>query len=183
LTGPNSDENPSTKNPLGNPAWPGQTSTGGSNWVGYLGAKYNSTLTLLWNYAGSGCVIDRTIIPPRLPEYLSFSEQVDSFNASIGHRPDYAPWTPENSAVGIWFGVNELGRTKYFPAQNLTQVIPCMIKSLGAQAQILHDIGLRNFAFFEVPREYKLILFSMSRTKLTASSVGVGSRHSRFTSN
>ncbi|KAH6869781.1 hypothetical protein B0T10DRAFT_593305, partial [Thelonectria olida] len=151
LTGLNSKKNPSTKNPLGNPSWPGKTSTGGANWVGYFGTKFNSTLTLLWNYASSGCVIDRAVVPPRLPKYLTFVDQVGFFNASIANRPEYAPWTPENSAVGIWFGINELGRTKYFPARNLTEVIPRMIESLGAQAQILHGIGLRNFAFLEIP--------------------------------
>jgi hypothetical protein len=149
--GKGSEINPSAKNPLGNP-FPGITSAGGINWLGYMAARYNKTMTLVWNYSRSGAVTDRNITPINETKYTDFAEQIQQFNLTIGQRPDYAPWTAENAVAGIWFGVNDLGNARGW--NNLSTIPPMVAESLVNQAQVLHTMGLRNFLFIEMPREF-----------------------------
>ncbi|KAH6888448.1 hypothetical protein B0T10DRAFT_606838 [Thelonectria olida] len=149
LTGRGSKANPSAENPIGTPEWPGDTSTGGINWLGYMASHFNKTTTLVWNYASSGAVVDRTVVPPRRPIFIDFAEQVRQFKASIGQRPDYAPWTPDNAVAGIWLGLNDFGES--FRWDNLSTITSLLSERLIGQSQVLYDIGLRNFLFIEIP--------------------------------
>lgn len=146
-TGPGSEFNPSASNPFGNPEWPGNCTSKGKNWIGYMASEFNSTLTLAWTFGSGGSVIDPSIVPPR-PSRSTFVKQVQEFNASIGHRPAHAPWTPENAVAGMWFGSNDMTHSWKYP--NLTVVMPNLVDGLLAQAQVLHSIGIRNFLFFEL---------------------------------
>ncbi|GAB7336618.1 hypothetical protein MBLNU13_g10314t2 [Cladosporium sp. NU13] len=58
---------PSSQNILGNPAFPGWTTTGGLNWLEFLATEANSTLTYVYNFASGGATSDSTIIPQSSP--------------------------------------------------------------------------------------------------------------------
>ncbi|KAH6886914.1 hypothetical protein B0T10DRAFT_607746 [Thelonectria olida] len=148
LTGPGSDLNPSPSNPMGNPAWPGDTTSKGRNWLGYMSSEFNSTLTLNWNFAQHGSIIDWGIVPSWRADKLSFSQQIQEFNKTIGHRPNYAPWTSENTVASVWFGLNDMTNSRKWA--NLTVVIPDLVDGMLTHAQTLYGMGFRNFLFFEL---------------------------------
>jgi hypothetical protein len=49
---------PAPGNPLGNPAYPGKTATGGPNWIDAATVTYNHSLVLTYNFAYSGATIN-----------------------------------------------------------------------------------------------------------------------------
>ncbi|EAW11688.1 fungal cellulose binding domain protein [Aspergillus clavatus NRRL 1] len=102
---------PSESNPLGNPTLPGWTSSGGLNWIGALISKYNTSTVLSYNFAYGGATTNASIVKPYAPTVRSFIDQVAEFSSSIATKPSYAPWTAENSLVGVWMGVNDVGNT------------------------------------------------------------------------
>ena len=55
---------PSLGNPLGNPPYPGYTSSNGPNWVDYLTVKYNQSLVETYNIAFGGATIDSDLVAP-----------------------------------------------------------------------------------------------------------------------
>lgn len=167
ITGPGSEFNPSAKNPIGNPEWPGRTTTHGRNWLGYMASEFNSSLTLVWNYAAGGSVINPAIVTPRLPTHSTLVKQVNWVNTTIGHRPDYAPWNSENTVAAVWFGLNDMTRSREFT--NLTTVIPILVQGMFEQAQRLHTLGVRNFLFFELAREYSPFHAEETQTNVISS--------------
>ncbi|KAG6889522.1 hypothetical protein C0995_000403 [Termitomyces sp. Mi166 len=104
---------PSVGNPLGNPTYPGWTSSGGENWVDYITTKYNNSLLFTYNYAYGGATIDATLVPPYTPTVLSVTDQVNQFLSSAGTKPMATPWTSVNSLFSIWIGINDLGNSYY----------------------------------------------------------------------
>lgn len=142
---------PSAKNPLGNPRMPGITSSGGMNWAGYMATEFNSTLTLLYNFARSGSTVDAEVIPPRINNRFTFANQIVHFNDSIGHKPDYAPWTAENTVAAIWFGINDITLTYKKPGIGKKYINA--VKRIFDLADILYGMGVRQFVFMEVPRK------------------------------
>ncbi|KAJ7803458.1 fungal cellulose binding domain-containing protein [Mycena olivaceomarginata] len=87
------DTLPSVGNPLGNPAFPGETGGGGENFVGFDTTTYNRSLILTYDYAVGGAV--------------------DEFLAGAGKKPATAPWTSENALFSVWIGINDIGNTFY----------------------------------------------------------------------
>ncbi|RSM19108.1 hypothetical protein CDV31_002029 [Fusarium ambrosium] len=140
---------PRASNPIGNPAWPGDTSTGGMNWIGYMVSEFNQTLTLAYGFASSGAVVDPRLVKP-IPYYAyCFEKQIKHFNVSIGQRPGYAPWNADNSVVVIWFGVNDI-RLSY-KRKGIKKHVEKAVKRLFEFTHKLHELGLRQFVFMEVP--------------------------------
>jgi hypothetical protein len=145
-------EGPSAKNPIGNPPLPGSTSSGGNNYISYMATELNTTLTLAYNFARSGAVVDSGIIPTRKNTTFTFGHQIIHFNDTIGHRPHYAAWTAENTVVTIWFGLNDIPRSALVNAQD--KKLEAANRRMLELTEILYDIGIRNFVFIEVPRKY-----------------------------
>ncbi|KAM0542878.1 hypothetical protein ACHAPJ_012601 [Fusarium lateritium] len=140
---------PRPENPIGSPEWPGKTSTGGNNWLTYLTANFNTTLTLTYNFARSGSVIDKKNIKPNPHNTTTFVDQIVHFNDSLGHRPDYAAWTAENAIGTIWLGtidVMEAAKSRY--GVDLLKVSNRRMFELILE---LYDIGLRQFIVMDVP--------------------------------
>ncbi|KPM36717.1 hypothetical protein AK830_g9865 [Neonectria ditissima] len=141
--------NPSAENPIGHPDLPGRTSAGGRNWVGFMVTEFNTTLTLSYNYALSGSTVDSTIITPRPSTAPSFVDQVGHFKQSIGSRPEFAPWTAENSVAGFWFGVNDVRVSYLF--DDMPERLVLTMQSFFEQIQVLYDTGLRRFVLLSLP--------------------------------
>ncbi|KAJ7899211.1 fungal cellulose binding domain-containing protein [Mycena olivaceomarginata] len=144
------DTLPSVGNPLGNPAFPGETGGGGENFVGFDTTAYNRSLILTYDYAVGGAVIDPTLVPPIT---LSLPDEVDEFLAGAGKKPATAPWTSENALFSVWIGVlyvihtvhynsgiagiNDIGNTFYLGGDRAAEA------------------GGRNFLFINVPPTYR----------------------------
>ncbi|KAH7319580.1 carbohydrate esterase family 16 protein [Stachybotrys elegans] len=140
---------PSAANPLGNPPLPGWTASGGLDWVGFMVTEFNSSLTLSYNFAYGGAVVDGDIIPPYADHVRTLIDQVGIFSNSLASKPCYAPWTSDNALFAVWMGVNDVGNSWWMDGQQerLTSIIDAYFE----QVQILYDAGARNFAILTVP--------------------------------
>ncbi|KAF7966559.1 hypothetical protein HWV62_37885 [Athelia sp. TMB] len=105
---------PTPGNPLGNPAYPGITGAGGSNWVDVDTTIYNKSLILTYNYAYSGATIDAALVTPYIPIVASLKDQVEDFLATAAAKPASTPWTSEDSLFSIWIGINDIGNSYYW---------------------------------------------------------------------
>jgi phospholipase/lecithinase/hemolysin len=142
---------PSATNPLGNPELPGQTTSGGLNWIGFLASQYNTSLILSFNFAYGGATTNASIVAPWSPSVLSLIDQVNLFSNSIASKPPSAPWNSHNTLAGIWMGINDIGGSYARP--DLEMVLIEVMNSYFGQLQILYNAGIRNFMLLTVPRE------------------------------
>lgn len=142
---------PSATNPLGNPGLPGQTTDGGLNWIGFLISKYNTSLTLSFNFAVAGATTDANIVPPGNPSIPSLIDQVKLFSNSIASKPPSAPWNSYNTLAGIWMGINDLGAI--YARSDLDTLLLHIMNSYFGQLQTLYNAGIRYFILLTVPRE------------------------------
>lgn len=102
---------PSSGNPLGNPTYPGWTSSGGENWVDYLTTAYNNSEVFTYNYAYGGATIDSDLVTPYDPSVISVTQQVqDQF---LPTQDSIAGWTGENALFSVWIGINDIGNSYY----------------------------------------------------------------------
>ena len=101
---------PSPSNPLGNPAYPGKTTTGGTNYVDYLTMNLNSSLVLTYDYAVGGATINKSLVAPGHAS-RSLIIQTNDFLQGAGKKPKSAPWTSENALFSIWIGINDVGNS------------------------------------------------------------------------
>ncbi|KAF2012528.1 carbohydrate esterase family 16 protein [Aaosphaeria arxii CBS 175.79] len=137
---------PSASNPFGNPAYPGYTSSGGPNWIGYLVTTYNSSLLYSYNFAYGGATVNASLVKPYKPEVKSLIDQVKQFSSSsLATNP---PWTPKESLFGIWMGVNDVGNSY---GQNDSVLLGKILDDYFGQVEILYRAGARNFVFLSVP--------------------------------
>ncbi|ODM24241.1 hypothetical protein SI65_02050 [Aspergillus cristatus] len=94
---------PSASNPMGNPSLGTGTTSGGTNWVGYLTTTQNASLVLSYNLAVGGATIDNTLVSGNPKDLVS---QVDVFQSTYADK-GAVPWTGENAVFGVWIGINE----------------------------------------------------------------------------
>ncbi|KAH8194284.1 hypothetical protein TruAng_011557 [Truncatella angustata] len=141
---------PNVSNPIGNPAYPGSTTSGGPNWIDYLVAKYNDSLAYAYDFAVAGATVDSVIVPPYQSSVKSFVQQVALFEQYYGSGGVYEDvWTAENSLFASWFGINDVLNGYY--ASNWSTVAPQIIHQYFHQVQLVHDAGARSFVVFMVP--------------------------------
>lgn len=114
--------------------------------------EFKAGFTASYNFAYGGATVDGDIIPPYTETVLSMTDQVGLFSNSIAAKPDYAPWTEENTVVGVWMGVNDVGNT-YWNA-DVNETLSLAVDAYFAQLQIVYDSGVRQFVLLTVPREH-----------------------------
>lgn len=102
-------EQPNLGNPLGNPPYPGDTSSGGPNYVDYLTTTYNRSYIQTYNFGYGGGTVDHSLLPSTFSPYvLSFDQQVQQeFIPTYGDKVA-VPWSAANSLVTIFFGINDV---------------------------------------------------------------------------
>ncbi|SPO07522.1 related to cellulose-binding GDSL lipase/acylhydrolase [Cephalotrichum gorgonifer] len=145
-------EQPNAANPLGNPAYPGWTSSNGPNWVGYLTTKYNATANLrTYNLADGGATVDSDLVAPWKPTVRSLVDQVtDGFLPNYGDR-SAARWSPETTVFGIWIGINDVGNS-FWSGRESNEVLYAKIFDVyRGLVDDLYGAGARNFVFLNVP--------------------------------
>ncbi|KAL4863792.1 hypothetical protein BDV12DRAFT_201726 [Aspergillus spectabilis] len=140
---------PSASNPLGNPPYPGWTSSGGPNWISNLVAVYNDSLLLNYNLAYGGATVNATLVPPYTPEVYSLIDQVTEFTEYLSPPPSYAPWNANNTLFAVWQGVNDVGNSWWQPNPDTLQIE--ILDQLFEQIKLVYAGGARNFALLTVP--------------------------------
>lgn len=164
-------EQPNPGNPLGNPPYPGSTSSGGPNYVDYLTTTYNESYIQTYNLGFGGGTVDHLLLPSTFsPNVLSFDQQVQQeFIPTYGDQVA-VPWSAANSLVTIFFGINDvlLALPKHNDSlncaiiksyENLVHQVRLTICAFidekpvltRQKSQQLYDTGLRNFVFMNVP--------------------------------
>lgn len=99
---------PSRGNPLGNPAFPGATSSNGPNYISFLTATYNRSFIETYNLGFGGALIDKAIVTS------PFGSGVKSFEDQVSQefQPRYTgssttPWKSSDSLFIVFFGIND----------------------------------------------------------------------------
>lgn len=144
---------PNPSDPLGNPTFPGYTTTDGKNWLGYYITSYNTSLVYDYNFAYGGATTDSSIVTPYEPTVLSFVDQIGQFEASLAKKPATAPWTSDNTLFAVWMGVNDVGNAWY--ESNWTSILSEIMTQYFNQTQYLYNAGARKFLFLTVPPIYE----------------------------
>ncbi|KAI9148870.1 Acetylesterase [Paramyrothecium foliicola] len=139
-------EQPSAAQPLGNPPLPGRTRSGGLNFAGILLTELQSALTLGYNYAFSGGIVDKSIIPGYGEEFRSFTEQIDLFKET---EPSIQ-WTSEDTLAGALFGFNDIWSENL---EGRNSPVEEIVASFIEQFRILYNTGpgVRNFFAITLP--------------------------------
>ncbi|KAF8161567.1 hypothetical protein B0H34DRAFT_796334 [Crassisporium funariophilum] len=141
---------PNSANPLGNPAYPGYTATGGQNWVGYVTTAYNRSQVFTYNYAYGGATIDAALVPPYQSTVLSLGDQVNQFLNSVAGKPAGTPWTGGNALFSVFIGINDIGNS-YYNSGDRGAFSDTLLNAEFALVQKLYNAGGRNFLFATVP--------------------------------
>ncbi|KAF9471786.1 hypothetical protein BDN70DRAFT_938685 [Pholiota conissans] len=143
---------PNNANPIGNPAFPGYSATGGANWVGYLTATYNKSLIYTYNYAYGGATIDAKLVAPYTSTVLSMTDQVNQFLSTVATKPASTPWTSANALFSIWIGINDIGNS-YYNSGDREAFSGTLLNAEFALIQKLvqYNAGARNFLWANVP--------------------------------
>ncbi len=103
---------PNASNPLGNPSYPGATSSDGPNYVDFLTRTYNQSYIQTYNLGYGGSTIDSTLVQSGFgPTVQSFTQQVnEEFLPNYVNNTD-VPWNSSNTLFSVFFGINDVTNT------------------------------------------------------------------------
>ena len=112
-------DQPDAANPIGNPPYPGYTSSDGPNWVDFLTTVYNQSFIETYDLAYGGAVVDSSLVAQYEPTVLDFVQQVnDEFIPVYAGVDNGVGWTSANSLFAAFFGINDVGNS--YSEQNAT---------------------------------------------------------------
>ncbi|KAI9695275.1 MAG: hypothetical protein M1820_008737 [Bogoriella megaspora] len=138
---------PSHANPLGNPAYPGGTSSNGPNWVDFLTTTYNESFVQTYNLAVGGATVDSDLVKPFLPTVPSLKQQVeDRFVSHYAHSGP-AVWKANTTLFSIFIGINDVGNSFQRKGASLNAAI---LNAYSTVIDQLYKYGARNFLFLNV---------------------------------
>ena len=161
-----SSTQPGPGNPLGNPPYPGQTSSNGPNWVDYLTTTYNQSFIETYNLAFGGAVVSSDLVQPYLPT-VDFRQQINDEFIQYYVDKNTASWRPDNSLFAAFFGINDVNIP--YGQRNATLNADIFVVYRGLIDQVnstperccfefttnirlqLYSVGARNFLFLNVP--------------------------------
>ncbi|GAB7343402.1 hypothetical protein MBLNU457_1436t2 [Dothideomycetes sp. NU457] len=136
-------QQPNPSNPLGNPAYPGITSSNGPNWVDFLTTTYNQSYIETVNLAVGGATVDRH---PLISQ--SFKHQLRERYLPTYSGKAVLPWASHDTLFAMFFGINDIGNEykaeEAFLASHVFKVYNELIDEL-------YQTGARNFLFMNVP--------------------------------
>ncbi|KAK7550893.1 hypothetical protein IWX49DRAFT_498307 [Phyllosticta citricarpa] len=138
---------PSPSNPLGNPAFPGLTSSNGPNYVGYLTTKYNASLIQTVDLAFWGATVDDSLIAAYSPIVKSVKEQVATEFFPYYTTPTKG-WSSQDTLFSVFIGINDVANS--YRVKN-TSAYPLVFNEYGVLVEQLYGVGARNFLFLNVP--------------------------------
>ncbi|KAL8684040.1 MAG: hypothetical protein Q9186_000070 [Xanthomendoza sp. 1 TL-2023] len=98
---------PNPDNPLGNPAYPGATSSDGPNFVDFLALTYNQSYIQAFNLGYGGATIDPSLIGSPYGRIVqSFRQQVEEEFLPTYATNSGVEWSGSNSLFTVFFGIN-----------------------------------------------------------------------------
>ncbi|KAI1151032.1 carbohydrate esterase family 16 protein [Nemania diffusa] len=138
---------PSTSNPIGNPAFPGQTTSGGLNWVGQAIAKQNTSLVLAYDLAVTGATTDKEIVDTYAQYNLD--DQVETLFSTY-LTGSLAPWasSPGDVLAAVFCGINDVGEPFW---DGIPAPIDAILDRYFGLLEELYADGLRNYVLFTIP--------------------------------
>lgn len=139
---------PTPGNPLGNPAYPGYTSSNGPNWIDFLTTTYNKTVVETVNLAYGGATVDGDLVAPYEPQVLSVKQQVQQEYLPVYASKKTLPWSSSDTLFGVFIGINDVGNSYYLNNATLNTAI---FKVYSGLVDSLYKTGARNFLFLNVP--------------------------------
>ncbi|KAG9244150.1 hypothetical protein BJ878DRAFT_84410 [Calycina marina] len=141
---------PTPTNPLGNPTYPGWTSSNGPNWIDFLTVKYNESSVLTYNLAYGGATLDSALVAPYLPVVSSVAEQVDNeWFPTYGGKS--ALWSDNDTLFAFFDGINDVVNSYYNGADATNALYANIFAIYRGLVDELYYAGGRNFAFLNVP--------------------------------
>lgn len=151
-------EQPTPDNPLGNPPYPGLTSSRPApNWIDFLTAKYNHSALLTYNLAVGGATVDSSLVFPFLPIVPSLKEQVyqrfvPAYNQLNGTASLTQPWNGNDTLFAFWIGINDVNNS-YGRGSSVTGALNRQIMAVYSELLrfLFADMGMRNFVLLNVP--------------------------------
>ncbi|KAF2679252.1 carbohydrate esterase family 16 protein [Lentithecium fluviatile CBS 122367] len=146
---------PNIDNPLGNPAFPGQTFSNGRNWIDFLTYSYNDSLIFSYNFAMGGASVDSFGVPN---PFRPMDQQVRQF-----FLPNYAPnatdakakWASDNTLFTSFFGINDINTSFRTGRANMTALHTQIFATYAQLIDELYQAGARNFLFMNVPAVHR----------------------------
>ncbi|KAK6504516.1 hypothetical protein TWF506_002710 [Arthrobotrys conoides] len=139
---------PSTSNPLGNPAFPGDTTSGGANYIGLTVSTYKKSDLFAYGFGISGATIDPALAYPTqgraLDVEISMWIQQYSNQATVG-----VPWTSDNTLFSLFFGVNDI--TVTMARTDMDTYTDKILGSFMNHTNTLYSYGARKFMFINAP--------------------------------
>jgi phospholipase/lecithinase/hemolysin len=134
---------PSSKNKIGNPAFPGITSSNGPNWVGYLTGGYNESPFLTYNFGTSGAIVGT---PNGDKSRYTVTQEIEE-----KFEPHYKlgkTFGSDSSLFVVWIGINDVVLS-YSDRNSKTYDVS--FKSYQSHIESLYKDGARNFLLMTVP--------------------------------
>ncbi|KAI9067916.1 carbohydrate esterase family 16 protein [Trametes sanguinea] len=115
------------------------------NWVGHLvelvRAQRNESSLLVYNYALGGETAS------------GVKRQIEEeFVPHVATRPEWAPWTPEDTLFATWVGINDCAWNADTP--DPVASTKASVAELFLLQERLYHKGARNFCFVDVPPTY-----------------------------
>lgn len=140
---------PNPSNPMGNPPYPGWTSSNGPNWVDFMTYTYNESYVQTYNMAYGGATVDSALVTPYAPTVLSLKNQVeDLYLKTYAPHLTAAPWNGGNSLHAFFIGINDVGNSWWLNNATLYDLIFAEYDSL---LEKVYNSGGRNFLFLMTP--------------------------------
>ncbi|PSR82788.1 hypothetical protein BD289DRAFT_483651 [Coniella lustricola] len=149
---------PSASDPIGLPTLPGDTTSGGLNWVGLVTSQLNTSLVLTYDWAYYGADTSNAIIATGVT--TDFIAQVGEFEEYLVPAPSEAPWTASNSQVAVWMGINDVGECFWESEVYATCPIDEVMETYFGLLEDLYNDGVRDFLLLMVPPFYKAPIFA-----------------------
>ncbi|KAF3915266.1 hypothetical protein AA313_de0200486 [Arthrobotrys entomopaga] len=142
-------QQPSYSNPMGNPPYPGWTSSNGVNWLDVATEKYNSSEIFCYNLAYGGATIDANLIAPYTSGVLSLTDQTNQFLQYYASAPASAPWSPSNTLFSVFIGINDISNAWW--RSDWSTFVDTLITAQFALIQKMYNAGGRKFLIFNIP--------------------------------
>ncbi|KAK6515841.1 hypothetical protein TWF281_004432 [Arthrobotrys megalospora] len=138
---------PSAQNPLGNPTYPGQTTSNGPNWIDVVTVKYNKSVTYTYNFAVSGATIDNSLVNSiNVP---AMKDQVNTWTTRYSSKPATAPWQSGNTMFSAFIGINDIGSS--YSRSDINTFIDTLLTAEFKLLDGIYGYGGRNFLFHNIP--------------------------------
>ncbi|KAK6343177.1 hypothetical protein TWF718_008549 [Orbilia javanica] len=139
---------PSTSNPLGNPAFPGDTTSGGANYIGLTVTTYKKSDLFAYGFGISGATIDPALAYPTQGRALDV--EISMWIGQYSNRATVGvPWTSDNTLFSLFFGVNDI--TVTMARTDMDTYTDKILASLMNQTNTLYSYGARKFMFINAP--------------------------------